>query len=203
MDALRARHKCPITCEVMHAPVMDSCGHNFERTAVEAWITSGHTTCPVGREPIALQYLFPNRALQEEIEEILGGPAPLPPAMDIPAPPPPRAAPAAGVEVLRRFPARARSVPRSTGGVDGADAGQRPAPSRGVHKVSTADQRNEMLSHIHQCSAAGCRTLWHGRWGAFIGGAQGATHFDLTDCPVGRQLNERIGWRYDIDDPAY
>jgi hypothetical protein len=37
-------------------------------------------------------------------------------------------------------------------------------------------------------------------WGPFIGGVQGATHFDLTECSVGKMLNEQAGWDY--NDPT-
>lgn len=53
-----------------------------------------------------------------------------------------------------------------------------------------------MLQHISECNDEDCRSLWRGRWGSFIGGTHGRTHFDLTKCPVGKRLNEQIGWDY-------
>lgn len=62
------RHVCPITQEVMRDPVMDREGHNFEKEAIEAWLDR-HPDCPMGREPLQREGLFPNRALREEILE--------------------------------------------------------------------------------------------------------------------------------------
>ena len=47
---------------------MDREGHNFERTAIESWLSRSRE-CPIGREPLTVDQLFKNRALQEEIEE--------------------------------------------------------------------------------------------------------------------------------------
>merc|ERR1712079_753990 len=63
-------------------------------------------------------------------------------------------------------------------------------------KVPTSDHRASMTNHVSSCTYDGCRSVWNGPWGSFIGGASGGTHFDLTECPQGKQLNQVIGWSY-------
>jgi len=64
-------------------------------------------------------------------------------------------------------------------------------------KVPSRDFMTEMKSHTRSCSHAGCGHVWNGPWGSFIGGANGTTHFDLTECPEGKRLNQLTGWNYD------
>ncbi len=59
----------------------------------------------------------------------------------------------------------------------------------------------EMTGHVASCNHPGCYTVWKGGWGPFIGGPQGSTVFDLTQCPLGAQFNSDIGW--DIQDPRH
>eukprot|EP00668_Euglena_longa_P006916 GGOE01008257.1.p1 GENE.GGOE01008257.1~~GGOE01008257.1.p1 ORF type:complete len:471 (-),score=64.70 GGOE01008257.1:507-1844(-) len=72
----------------MQKPVMDREGHNFEKEAIEAWLQR-HEDCPMGREPLLADGLFPNRALREEIQEWLakanaaGGSAPTYPIKEV------------------------------------------------------------------------------------------------------------------------
>eukprot|EP00928_Gymnodinium_smaydae_P045011 TRINITY_DN30048_c0_g1_i1.p1 TRINITY_DN30048_c0_g1~~TRINITY_DN30048_c0_g1_i1.p1 ORF type:complete len:208 (-),score=15.39 TRINITY_DN30048_c0_g1_i1:151-774(-) len=54
-----------------------------------------------------------------------------------------------------------------------------------------------MREHARTCAHRGCRHVWKGPWGSFIGGTQGRTHFDLTPCPEGKRLNWLIGWDYE------
>lgn len=42
--------KCPITGEPFENPCMTSCGHLFERSAIQGWRNKGHTTCPSCRK---------------------------------------------------------------------------------------------------------------------------------------------------------
>eukprot|EP00416_Gambierdiscus_australes_P040709 CAMPEP_0171102188 /NCGR_PEP_ID=MMETSP0766_2-20121228/57106_1 /TAXON_ID=439317 /ORGANISM="Gambierdiscus australes, Strain CAWD 149" /LENGTH=166 /DNA_ID=CAMNT_0011562423 /DNA_START=116 /DNA_END=616 /DNA_ORIENTATION=+ len=72
--------------------------------------------------------------------------------------------------------------------------------SHGFAKRPNEAHDAAMLAHVRACEHEQCRSLWSGPWGKFIGGANGRTHFDLTDCMEGRRLNELIGWNY--DDPA-
>jgi len=66
---LPARFMCAISLEVMKDPVMCRNGHNFERSALGAWVR-GHGSCPTCRVEIpSVADLFPNLALREEIAE--------------------------------------------------------------------------------------------------------------------------------------
>lgn len=71
-----------------------------------------------------------------------------------------------------------------------------PIPGRpGEFRKGTSDHEyTSMLGHVQNCRHPGCHRLWRGRWGFFIGGRQGSTHFDLTDCRQGDSLNTSIGW---------
>lgn len=80
------RYICPITQDVMKDPVMDREGHNFEREGIEQWLLR-HDDCPMGREKLSKDTLFPNRALKEEIMEWNARQgAPLPACTPAPAP---------------------------------------------------------------------------------------------------------------------
>ena len=63
-------YQCPISYDIMQDPVMDREGHTFERVNIEKWIGTHHN-CPLGREPLALTDLSPNRALRDAIEKFL------------------------------------------------------------------------------------------------------------------------------------
>merc|ERR1712025_1234566 len=52
-------------------------------------------------------------------------------------------------------------------------------------KVVTAEQRQRMQQHVDDCDNPSCTACWNGPWGPFIGGKDGRTHFDLTECSVG------------------
>lgn len=73
---------------------------------------------------------------------------------------------------------------------------RRPPHQDQFKKLPNESHERLMLWHISECNDENCRSLWRGRWGSFIGGAHGRTHFDLTHCPVGKRLNEQIGWNY-------
>eukprot|EP00667_Euglena_gracilis_P006395 EG_transcript_6455 len=68
--AMPERYLCPITTEIMVDPVMDHHGHNFERSAIAEWLGRS-AECPLSREHIHLEALYPNLALKEEIAEWL------------------------------------------------------------------------------------------------------------------------------------
>jgi len=63
-------------------------------------------------------------------------------------------------------------------------------------KLPSEEHAVSMRAHVRHCTHAGCRTVWSGPWGSFIGGDRGQTLFDLTDCREGRRLNQLIGWDY-------
>lgn len=64
-------------------------------------------------------------------------------------------------------------------------------------KIPTPEYKETMTNHTRSCNHQDCKRLWQGPWGTFIGGERGSTHFDLTECPEGRQMNQSIGWNYD------
>ncbi|CAF1652218.1 unnamed protein product, partial [Adineta ricciae] len=59
---------CPITHELMNDPVIDPDGNSYERTAIEAWLSS-HGTSPITRAPLTVTDLRPNRALKAAVSE--------------------------------------------------------------------------------------------------------------------------------------
>jgi len=63
-------------------------------------------------------------------------------------------------------------------------------------KDPSDNHRERMVAHVRMCTHGDCNRVWNGPWGTFIGGAQGSTHFDLTECATGRRLNEQIGWNH-------
>eukprot|EP00339_Tiarina_fusa_P019213 CAMPEP_0117001212 /NCGR_PEP_ID=MMETSP0472-20121206/3285_1 /TAXON_ID=693140 ORGANISM="Tiarina fusus, Strain LIS" /NCGR_SAMPLE_ID=MMETSP0472 /ASSEMBLY_ACC=CAM_ASM_000603 /LENGTH=201 /DNA_ID=CAMNT_0004701141 /DNA_START=56 /DNA_END=661 /DNA_ORIENTATION=- len=60
---------CPLTLSIMRDPVMDTYGHNFEKSAIMAWIYEGNTTCPLTRRKLKPRYLAHNTTLKHEIDE--------------------------------------------------------------------------------------------------------------------------------------
>ena len=64
-------------------------------------------------------------------------------------------------------------------------------------KVPNDAHHHNMLVHVRGCTHPGCKSVWMGPWGHFIGGADGRKYFDLTCCRIGRRLNELIGWDYE------
>jgi hypothetical protein len=53
-----------------------------------------------------------------------------------------------------------------------------------------------MVRHCRDCEHEGCHAVWAGPWGPFVGGKMGRTHFDLTECPEGMEMNKLVGWKY-------
>ena len=58
---------CPITLQVMVAPVMTRTGLNFERAAIFSWLERGSGTCPLTRKPLTASDLITNRRLKTHI----------------------------------------------------------------------------------------------------------------------------------------
>ena len=59
---------CPITCELMHDPVIDREGNSYDRKAILDWLRKGNDTSPMTRLPLKEDDLTPNRALKDQIE---------------------------------------------------------------------------------------------------------------------------------------
>lgn len=60
---------CPLSQELWIDPVVDSCGHVFERSYIEKWLLI-NSICPINRKPINKNCLNPVRPLKEQAEKI-------------------------------------------------------------------------------------------------------------------------------------
>ncbi|KAJ7946067.1 RING-type E3 ubiquitin transferase [Quillaja saponaria] len=61
--------RCPISLELMRDPVTVSTGQTYDRASIEAWVSTGNTTCPVTRAPLTDVTLIPNHTLRRLIQE--------------------------------------------------------------------------------------------------------------------------------------
>jgi U-box domain len=59
---------CPLTLNLMKDPVLDRCGHCFDRDAITTWLQV-HEMCPISRKPLHPQDLMEAVALKERIEQ--------------------------------------------------------------------------------------------------------------------------------------
>jgi len=66
---IRDEFMCPITYELMREPVVASDGHTYEKSAIEKWLKTNHTS-PRNGEPIDGQ-LIPNMNLKKLIQDII------------------------------------------------------------------------------------------------------------------------------------
>ncbi len=64
---LLKRHKCPICLFAMRNPVQTECGHLFCRKCLEHWMKSLQHLCPLDREGISSDGIFPDNACRREI----------------------------------------------------------------------------------------------------------------------------------------
>lgn len=58
---------CPISYGILSDPVMDPCGHTFERVMIVEWLRE-HNHCPLSRRPITTASLVPNLILRQALE---------------------------------------------------------------------------------------------------------------------------------------
>lgn len=65
---------CPQSHLLMQDPVIDPCGHTFEREQIEGRI-SVNPTCPLSKRPITVDQLMPNRAVRLALEILAHLPA--------------------------------------------------------------------------------------------------------------------------------
>ena len=70
MSAFLDKHRCPITHEIMHDPVLAPDTHNYERSAI---LQALHTNpiSPMTRQPIRVDQLIENRELRQEIQQLM------------------------------------------------------------------------------------------------------------------------------------
>jgi U-box domain len=80
--AIPASFLCPITGRLMEDPVMDSCGHTYERRAILGYLkqctrrgqqqpnnNNNICRCPFSQKPLTVHDLIPNHALGERIDK--------------------------------------------------------------------------------------------------------------------------------------
>lgn len=60
-------YRCPLTLRLMADPVVDSCGHCFDRDAISNWLAF-NSICPISRKPLSSSDLIPARTLHERIQ---------------------------------------------------------------------------------------------------------------------------------------
>jgi hypothetical protein len=59
---------CPLTNELMMHPVLHRrYGYSCEASAIDSWLESRHTFCPLTGQPLDREDLVPHRALQDHI----------------------------------------------------------------------------------------------------------------------------------------
>eukprot|EP01104_Vermistella_antarctica_P002544 TRINITY_DN12784_c0_g1_i1.p1 TRINITY_DN12784_c0_g1~~TRINITY_DN12784_c0_g1_i1.p1 ORF type:complete len:246 (+),score=40.83 TRINITY_DN12784_c0_g1_i1:199-936(+) len=65
-DLPPASFVCPISCDVMHNPVIAADGHTYEKTAITKWFTSNRTSPMTGAQVLS-KACFPNHNLRSQI----------------------------------------------------------------------------------------------------------------------------------------
>ena len=66
-EELEALMTCSISLSDLENPVVDTCGHTFEKEQIETWLLRNHT-CPISRQPLTREDLIPNRIVKRAIE---------------------------------------------------------------------------------------------------------------------------------------
>jgi len=61
------KYTCPITHEIMKDPVVDPCGHRFERRAIQDWLNK-HLTCPLSRISLSRGDLQDDPLMRKDIK---------------------------------------------------------------------------------------------------------------------------------------
>jgi len=69
-DRVPQRLVCPISHRVMDLPVISPSGHTYDRTSIMAWL-GRRPVDPLSLTPLLASSLYPNRALQDEIVNVL------------------------------------------------------------------------------------------------------------------------------------
>eukprot|EP01047_Picozoa_sp_COSAG01_P062468 COSAG01_NODE_7949_length_2979_cov_8.919792_1_plen_527_part_10 len=63
---------CPISHEIMRAPVFAADGHSYEKSAIEQWFATGKRSSPMTNKAMMSTALTPNRLLKSQISEWQG-----------------------------------------------------------------------------------------------------------------------------------
>jgi hypothetical protein len=58
---------CPLSLDTLEDPVIDKCGHTFERQQIQVWLQN-NDTCPLSRERITRADLSPNRMVKQAVD---------------------------------------------------------------------------------------------------------------------------------------
>ena len=61
---------CPISHQIMTDPVITDLGISYDKQSIIEWLNTNNT-CPITNQPLTLDMLKPNRALQETIEQLM------------------------------------------------------------------------------------------------------------------------------------
>ena len=69
--ALPEAYYCPITCDLIHEPVIDPEGYTYEKAAAYNWIRTNRNS-PLTRTKLAIKDLRANNALHDLIDEEKG-----------------------------------------------------------------------------------------------------------------------------------
>ncbi|XP_062210520.1 U-box domain-containing protein 21-like [Phragmites australis] len=67
--AIPAHFRCPISLDLMKDPVTAPTGITYDRESIEAWLDTGHATCPVTHAPLRHEDLVPNHAIRRVIQD--------------------------------------------------------------------------------------------------------------------------------------
>jgi hypothetical protein len=65
------RLACALSGNTMKCPVISPYGHNYEKDVIEQWIKQQGSVCPLTGNPLSLEELKPNKALQSEIMQTM------------------------------------------------------------------------------------------------------------------------------------
>jgi hypothetical protein len=57
---------CPLSLDTLEDPVIDKCGHTFERQQIQDWLQK-NDTCPFSRERITRADLSPNLVVKQAV----------------------------------------------------------------------------------------------------------------------------------------
>ncbi|MGH2612351.1 MAG: U-box domain-containing protein, partial [Rhabdochlamydiaceae bacterium] len=64
--------ECAITQEYMNDPVIDPCGHTYEKEKIKEWLQE-HETCPLSGKHVNARSLIPNLMVHDITNELQGG----------------------------------------------------------------------------------------------------------------------------------
>lgn len=71
IESLQDWLACPISGEPFVEPVVDPCGHTFEKKQIEQWLVN-HSACPISRNHLNVRDLKANLAVQLLMEKLRG-----------------------------------------------------------------------------------------------------------------------------------